>query len=60
MNKKNHGLRLDLEKQHQTEEDYIFGAFSQKSIANVPLADREAYLPKGEYPCDSGSTGGNP
>lgn len=45
---KNYGLNLELEKQHQTEKDWVFGAFSQKCLALIPELEREKYLPIGE------------
>lgn len=45
---KNYGFSPELEKAHRTEEDYVFGAFSQPCIADIPEGEREKYLPKGE------------
>ena len=49
MNKqRNYGLNLELEKQHQKPEDWIFGAESKKCIAQIPPEERRSYLPMGE------------
>jgi hypothetical protein len=44
----NNGLNLDLERQHQSDEDWVFGAASPTCIALIPEGDREKYLPVGE------------
>ncbi len=45
---KNYGLNLELEKQQQSKEDWIFGAVSQPCLASIPIEEREKYLPIGE------------
>lgn len=45
---KTYGLNLSLEKQHQSDQDYLFGAFSDPCIADIPEIERESYLPVGE------------
>lgn len=45
---KNYGLNLVLEKEHQSEEDWVFGSTSQKCIATIPEYLRIDYLPEGE------------
>lgn len=45
---KKYGLNLELEKLHQSEEDWIFGAASQPGLADIPESDRIQYLPIGE------------
>ena len=42
------GLNLEKEKLEQSEKDWKFGALSQPSIINVPMAERINYLPIGE------------
>lgn len=44
----NHGLNLELEMQHRSEKDWMFGALSQPCLASIPSGEREKYLPKGE------------
>ena len=47
--RKNHGLNWELEKEQQSEKDWVFGAVSPICIAeNIPSIERENYLPKGE------------
>ena len=46
---KNYGLNLALEKQQQSEKDWVFGATSPICLAEgMPETEREKYLPKGE------------
>src|ERR1041385_1135902 len=45
---KNHGFNVELERQHQSDDDWIFGADSAPCIALIPEAEREQYLPQGE------------
>jgi hypothetical protein len=45
---KNRGFSLELEKAHAQPEDWIFGAISQKCLAQIPVGERDKYLPKGE------------
>ena len=45
---KNYGLNLLLEKQQQSEQDWIFGAISPTCIAEIPPLEREVCLPQGE------------
>lgn len=45
---KNYGLNLDLELKHKSEEDWVFGGFSQPCLFPVPLDVVEKYLPDGE------------
>lgn len=45
---KNYGINLDLEAQHRSEQDWVFGAESPKDIAQIPEAIRTMYLPRGE------------
>jgi hypothetical protein len=44
----NNGLNLELERQHQSNEDWVFGSASPTCIALIPEMDREKYLPVGE------------
>lgn len=45
---KNTGLNLEREIAEQSEKDWKFGAASVACIANIPEAERDAYLPDGE------------
>lgn len=44
----NYGLDLEREEREQSKEDWVFGAFSPKCIAEIPVDEREDNLPKGE------------
>lgn len=45
----NHGLNWELEKQQQSENDWVFGTVSPVCLAeNIPATERDRYLPKGE------------
>jgi hypothetical protein len=45
----NHGLNLELEKQHQLpEQEGFLGANSLTCLVNIPAEEREKYLPVGE------------
>lgn len=44
----NRGLNLELEKAAQDGTEWTFGAFSQPSLATIPIEDRDLYLPRGE------------
>ncbi len=44
----NHGLNWKLEIEQQSEKDWIFWATSPIFIAEIPPAERESCLPKGE------------
>lgn len=44
----NYGLNLDLEAQHQSDEDYIYGGLSTVCLVNIPEIERISYLPEGE------------
>lgn len=44
----NYGLNWSLEKQQQSDKDWIFGATSTKCLATIPPSLRWAYLPVGE------------
>lgn len=45
---RNYGLNIELERQHQSDEDYIYGGFSPLCIASIPENERVSYLPAGE------------
>lgn len=45
---KNYGLNLDLEQQHRSEKDWVYGALSQPCLASIPSGERKKYLPRGE------------
>lgn len=45
---KNYGLNWELEKAQQSEKDWFFGAGSPVCLAEIPSAERESCLPKGE------------
>lgn len=45
---KNYGLNWELEKEQQSEKDWIFGAKSLTCIAEISPEERIDYLPKGE------------
>lgn len=44
----NRGINLALERKHQSEKDWVFGYMSKPCIADIPLDERDRYLPKGE------------
>lgn len=44
----NYGLNLELERQHRSDTDWVFGALSPDCIADIPEDERVNYLPKGE------------
>lgn len=47
--KPNYGLNLELEKEHQKGDEWIFGATGLTCLAeNIPEAERGSYLPAGE------------
>src|SRR3990167_8444588 len=45
---RSYGFDIARELQEQDGTEYQFGAFSQVGIADIPLDNREAYLPQGE------------
>src|SRR5438105_12038879 len=48
MASRNYGFNPALEKAHQSDIDWVFGAESLPCIALIPEADRQKYLPDGE------------
>lgn len=48
VNTKNYGFSAELQKQHQKDTDWVFGATSAPCIAQIPQEERERYLPMGE------------
>ena len=44
----NHGLNIFRELAGQSEDDWVFGATSEKCRASIPVATRLSYLPQGE------------
>lgn len=45
---KNTGIDFRKEELEQSEEDWVFGAWTLSCLAKIPLELREKYLPKGE------------
>lgn len=49
METKNYGVNLELEEQQSKPEDWVFGVGSQKCFVQIPIQEREQYLPRGEH-----------
>jgi len=47
-NKKKYGLDLEKQQNELSEEDHIFGGASSPCLAQIPMMERENYLPEGE------------
>ena len=51
------GFNPELERKHQSPEDWVFGATSKPCIALIPESEREKYLPIGEVQAGKQDTG---